>query len=139
MFENQPDALDLFSLQNHLPRDSFKPSPQLPAAVNEISTVQRSGPVHCSLAVQGWYPVFCLVPSSKDPEHLCLMITQGLHITILSFCKYELQQSSMSSLTPPSRQAGSCHQCTSKPSCISLGFFNSFLEVFLNTVSQCEV
>lgn len=82
VLENQPDARDLFCLQNHLPRDSFKPTPQLPGAVNRISTVQRLGPV-CSLAVQGWYPVFCLVASSKDPDHLHLMVTQGLHITIL--------------------------------------------------------
>lgn len=82
VLENKPDALDLFCPQNHLLRDSFKPTPQLPGAVNGISTVQTSGPV-CSLAVQGWYPVFCLVASSKGPEDLHLMVIQGLHITIL--------------------------------------------------------
>lgn len=130
MFENQPDALDLFSPQNHLPRDPFKPIPQLPGAENGISTVQRSGPV-CSLAVQGWYPVFCLVPFSKDPEHHYLMVTQGLHINIPCILFVSMSCSRVPPLlTPPSPLPGSCHRCTSEALYISLGFFNSFCLFF---------
>lgn len=138
MFENQPDALDLFSLHNHLPRGSFNPTPQ-PGAVNGISTEQRSGPVF-SLVVQGWYPVVCLAPSSKDPEHHHLVVSQGLHITILSIPSGGMSSAELHGLLDSSitsaRKLSSMHF---RSPLYFPWFYRLFCLGFFNTVSQCEL